>query len=123
MGIIPYKAITINYRFACPNKLSQYMQAGLAILANNLDFVRYVIDRYQCGLTYDVNDPDNFLRVINRLVDDVPFRQACQERARKMAMTEYNWENVSQPLYDTCARLVGLEQPAQKHSLLGSRVA
>jgi glycosyltransferase involved in cell wall biosynthesis len=123
VGIIPYKAVTINYRYACPNKLSQYMQAGLAILANNLDFVRYAVNRYQCGLIYDVNDPDNFLETINRLIYDAPFRGKCRKQAKEMAVREYNWENMSRELYDTCARLAGLDAPAEIHPVHLARVA
>jgi glycosyltransferase involved in cell wall biosynthesis len=123
VGVIPYKAVTVNYRFCCPNKLSQYMKAGLAILANELDFVRYAIDRFQCGLTYDVNDQRSILAAVNRLIDDKCFRHACQQQAKKMANQEYNWETVSQPLYETCARLTGLEVGKQGGQAPASRVA
>jgi glycosyltransferase involved in cell wall biosynthesis len=123
VGVIPYKACTINYRFACPNKLSQYMQAGLAILANNLDFVRFVVERYGCGLTYDVNNEDSVLAAIHRLIDDEAFRRACGERAKEAAITEFNWETLSRPLYDTCARLVGLELAGPSSATPLSRVA
>lgn len=105
VGIIPYKPVTVNYRYCCPNKLSQYMQAGLAILANNLDFVKATIDQYECGLAYDLNDPDLTLAAINRLIDDEAFRHACQRQSRMMAVGEYNWEKQSRDLYEACARL------------------
>ena len=123
VGIIPYKAVTVNYRFCCPNKLSQYMQAGLAILANELDFVKYAIERYQCGVTYDVNDPTNILAAINRLINDESFRHACQKQAKKMFVQEYNWENVSKSLYETCARLADLKTGAEHHEVKVARVA
>jgi glycosyltransferase involved in cell wall biosynthesis len=123
VGIIPYKAVTINYRYCCPNKLSQYMQAGLAILANDLDYVRAVINQYQCGLTYIINDENSVLKAINRFIHDDHFLRTCKVRAQKMAVQEYNWENLSQPLYDTCARLVGLAATGQGNEVMVSRVA
>ena len=35
VGVIPYMPTIINFRYCCPNKLSQYMQAGLPIMAGN----------------------------------------------------------------------------------------
>lgn len=109
IGIIPYKPVTINYRYCCPNKLSQYMQAGLAILANNSEFVKATIDRYQCGLTYSIEDAEGTLAVINRLINEEPFRHACQRQSRAMFVKEFNWEEQSRTLYEVCARLVDLE--------------
>jgi glycosyltransferase involved in cell wall biosynthesis len=110
VGLIPYRAAIINHQFCCPNKLSQYMQAGLAILANNLDFVKSIVEKYECGLIYDINNESQFLATILRLADDREFRLACQLRARKMVALEYNWEEVSKPLFAMCAQLVELDE-------------
>jgi hypothetical protein len=40
MSVIPAQASIINDRLACPNKLSQYLHAGLMVLANDLTYVR-----------------------------------------------------------------------------------
>jgi glycosyltransferase involved in cell wall biosynthesis len=123
VGVIPYKAVTINYRYCCPNKLSQYMQAGLAILANDLDYIKSVIERYQCGLTYDVNDETSIVSAIHRFIDDERFRRHCQRQARLMAIREYNWETISRPLYETCARLAGCDRVASANKEMSARRA
>lgn len=107
VGVIPYTAATINYRYCCPNKLSQYMQAGLAILANeHLEFLRDALDRYQCGLTYDAHDEARALAAVNRLIDDAALREVCQRRSRSTVGDEYNWQRQSVTLYKTCERLL-----------------
>ena len=37
IGVIPYKPTIINFRYCCPNKLSEYMQAGLPLMAGNTE--------------------------------------------------------------------------------------
>jgi glycosyltransferase involved in cell wall biosynthesis len=109
VGIIPYKAVTINYRYCCPNKLSQYMQAGLAIMTNSLDYVREIVERYECGVTYDVTSEGTIVAAANRLIEDEVFRRTCQRQGKKMAGLEYNWETLSRPLRSYFAQLAGLD--------------
>src|SRR3546814_5848658 len=45
VGVIPYNPVFPNHVMACPNKLDQYMQAGIAILSNNIPYVRHIIER------------------------------------------------------------------------------
>ena len=42
-AIIPYEPDHVNNRFSCPNKLSQYLAAGLPVITNQLDFVREIV--------------------------------------------------------------------------------
>ena len=44
VGIIPYRPTFPNHVMACPNKLSQYMQAGLAIFSNDIPYVREIVE-------------------------------------------------------------------------------
>lgn len=112
VGVIPYKPATVNYRYCCPNKLSQYMQAGLAILANHLDFVKATVEQYDCGLTYHSDNLDGALLAINRLIEDAAFRKTCQTHARLAVVKDFNWQVQSQELYRICAQLAELPPTA-----------
>ena len=70
VGIIPYRPIAINERLSCPNKLSQYLHAGLMIIANDLPYVRSVVERADVGLSYDSADLQTFANVVKRAVHD-----------------------------------------------------
>jgi glycosyltransferase involved in cell wall biosynthesis len=51
VGIIPYAASSINNRYCSPNKLSQYMAAGLPIVCNHdLEFVRSIVVENGLGI-------------------------------------------------------------------------
>ena len=92
VGLIPYKGDLPSYRFACPNKLSQYLHAGLAILANRIPYVEQVVARGQAGLCYDVDEPGSFARTVEGLTSDRPSVERFRRNAVGFARSEYNWE-------------------------------
>lgn len=92
VGLIPYKGDLPSYRFACPNKLSQYLHAGLAILANRIPYVEQMVARGQAGLCYDVNEPGAFARTAEALIADRPSVERFRRNALEFARREYRWE-------------------------------
>ena len=53
VGLVPYTPAGANYANCSPNKLSQYMAAGLPILANRTNFVAEVVEEAGSGLVLD----------------------------------------------------------------------
>ncbi len=92
IGIIPYKPVTLNYRLCCPNKLSQYLHAGLMIVANRTDYVAQVIEEEAVGLVYDSAEPQSLAAALRKAASDNAFRHACGARARKLGCTRFNWQ-------------------------------
>jgi len=92
VGLIPYKGDLPSYRFACPNKLSQYLHAGLAILANRIPYVEQVVARGHAGLCYDVDEPGAFARAVETLIADRPGVERFRRNALEFARREYSWE-------------------------------
>lgn len=107
VGVIPYVGPNLNHVYACPNKLSQYMQAGLAILAS--DEMRYVSEllvRYDCGRSYSPRRPSSLREQVHALVADPPGLATLQRNAFEAADRDYNWETVSRPYRDALEALV-----------------
>ncbi len=50
IGVIPYRPLIRNDQFSCPNKLSQYLHAGLMVVTNDLPYVKSVILDAGAGL-------------------------------------------------------------------------
>src|SRR5262249_44155012 len=65
--------VGLNFRLALPNKVFEYLAAGLPVLSADLPEVRALLDRYQCGLCFDPEDPRDIARVISQLAQDEPF--------------------------------------------------
>jgi glycosyltransferase involved in cell wall biosynthesis len=91
IGIIPYKGDLPSYRFACPNKLSQYMHAGLAVLTNDIPFVAEMVRTHELGWVYDVNRQGSFANAVAHALDPAGLQQR-RAQARATADTSYRWE-------------------------------
>ncbi|MDP9222311.1 MAG: glycosyltransferase [Actinomycetota bacterium] len=94
VGVIPYVGPSKNHLYASPNKLSQYMLAGLAILSNDLPYISSLISSYECGVTYNADDEVSLRRAVDRLVSDPESLQTMRERAFLAAKREFNWQTV-----------------------------
>src|SRR5262249_27940477 len=92
VGLIPYKTDSLNHRFACPNKLSQYLHAGLAILSNRLPYVEQLVREGTLGLCYDVRAAGSFAAAIRALTDDREAVESFKKNARSYAENHFNWE-------------------------------
>lgn len=110
VGVIPYGGKSINHMYACPNKLGQYLQAGLAILSNDLQFIREVVEEHDCGRVCRFEDPAAVAATVADLAQDVRSLQRMKENARVAAETAYNWAVVSRPYEEALKSL--LEAPS-----------
>lgn len=99
VGIIPYSQNTnLAYKYCCPNKLSQYMAAGIPILSNQLTEVAKVIEKAQCGMVVDFDEQASLIEAIHRF-GEVALRQKMGKASREYFLNQYNWEKKSEPLY------------------------
>lgn len=92
VGVIPYKPVAINDRFCCPNKLSQYLHAGLMIISNDLPYVKSVVEQAQAGLFYRSDDIYSLVRAVGRIAEDPKLLRQCKENALRFARDRFNWQ-------------------------------
>ncbi|MGE0385645.1 MAG: glycosyltransferase [Gammaproteobacteria bacterium] len=91
VGIVPYKPINENYRYCCPNKLSQYLHAGLMVLASRTEFVARTVEDNGVGLVYDAARAQTIVDALRRAAGDAGLREGCRARARALAEREFDW--------------------------------
>ncbi len=91
LGITLDKDTNINYKFSLPNKLFDYIQAGIPILASNLPEVRNVIETYQVGRISEDHNPENIAKHINEMLNDADANAIWRVNLEK-ASKELNWE-------------------------------
>ncbi|WP_166294306.1 glycosyltransferase family 4 protein [Bradyrhizobium sp. 2S1] len=98
VGIIPYLPSNINNKFCSPNKLSQYLAAGLPIVSNDLEFVKQVVVGNGLGLCIDFTKPDVLATALDKLAEDRPTLEAMSVRALDYFRRQFNWEAQSAQL-------------------------
>jgi glycosyltransferase involved in cell wall biosynthesis len=99
VGIVPYRPLIINDRLSCPNKLSQYLHAGLMVIANDLPYVKSVLAEADAGLFYDSANLDTFAAVVHQIVNDPVLLRRSRENALRFARDRFNWQVQSKTLY------------------------
>jgi glycosyltransferase involved in cell wall biosynthesis len=99
VGIIPYVPRILNDRFACPNKLSQYLHAGLMVLANDLPYVRSVIEEARAGIVYSSDDISSLRHAIDQIVQSPDLLTTSRANARRFAINRFNWQAFAGPLH------------------------
>jgi len=94
IGITMLEDICLNHRYALPNKLFDYIHAGLPVLGSDLDEVRRIIRRYDIGMTTDATDPEQIGRAMATMLHG-PDREIWKVNTRRAAET-FRWESASQ---------------------------
>lgn len=59
-----------NFYYALPNKIFEYLAAGLPILGADFPEVRRIVRRYEVGLCFDPDDPKSIAGQINRMIEN-----------------------------------------------------
>jgi glycosyltransferase involved in cell wall biosynthesis len=98
IGLIPAVNSCINTNFGFPNKLFEYMSAGLAIATTNLIDLRDLVTTNKLGVVFDINDKKETVLQINSLITDRQRLEECKRNSRHIAETEYNWLHTSRKL-------------------------
>ena len=99
LGFILDKDTNLNYRFCLPNKLFDFIQAGVPIVASRLVEVGKIIEKYQIGLFIPDHDPKSIAATIKEGLGDASRRAVWQQGLAKAA-EELCWENEQQVLLD-----------------------
>jgi glycogen synthase len=88
VGLIINRPVTLNDRLVLPNKLFEYLMAGLAVVVPRLPALEPVVEGV--GLTFAPGDPADLAAVLSRLAEDRASLQQMREEARRRALTRYN---------------------------------
>ncbi len=104
LGLSLDKDTNINYRFSLPNKIFDYIQSGIPVLASNLPEVRKVIEDYKVGCITDSHDPRQLAVLINKMLTD-PALQAMFKEHLPVAAKTLNWDREKDKLVNLIQHL------------------
>ncbi len=92
LGLSLDKNTNLNYRFSLPNKIFDYIQAGVPILASDLPEVKKIIEGYNIGCISPDHNIKNLATLMNKMIDNKEMRLTWQENL-KAASQELNWDH------------------------------
>jgi len=92
VGVSLDKDTNINYRYSLPNKIFDYMMAGVPQLVSRLPELEKIIKKYDTGLVADSHDPGHIASCIKTMVSDAGQWKQWQHNSL-VAARELCWEN------------------------------
>jgi len=94
-GLSLDKSTNMNYRFSLPNKLFDYISAGIAVIAGDLPEVTRIITENTCGVIIPEITPGEIAQAI-RLLQVNPDLIKVLRQNSVTASESLNWEGESQ---------------------------
>ncbi|GAB4131834.1 MAG: hypothetical protein Fur0041_02580 [Bacteroidia bacterium] len=96
-GITLDKDTNINYRYSLPNKIFDYIHAGIPVIASDLKEVAGIVRKYNVGIVIRDLTPQSLAKEIAAMLNAQEF-PVWKKNAEKAA-EELNWENEEQRLF------------------------
>ena len=100
IGVAPIIPDTPNNAASMPNKLFQYLAAGLPVVVSDLPQLRQVVEESGAGIAVDTRDPVALADGIGMLLGDRERLKELGRRAREAAEQRYNWAVAESVLLD-----------------------
>lgn len=101
LGVIPYERVGLNNYYAAPNKLFEYIAAGLPVIGSRFPELRRYLEGLDLGRTCDPN-PKDIAATANAILGDEELRARLAANAREAAK-RLVWEEESRKLVDLYA--------------------
>jgi glycosyltransferase involved in cell wall biosynthesis len=104
VGVIPYQAVDLNNYFTSPNKLFDFIQAAVPIVASDFPFLRKVILTHDLGVVARLDSPAAYAAALNGVLTRPDGGAALRDNLRRVA-PEYTWATQSRKLLAAYAAL------------------
>jgi glycosyltransferase involved in cell wall biosynthesis len=99
LGLSIDKPSVMNHKYSLPNKLFEYLHAGVPVLASRLTEQERIINQYDVGGFIEDHQPETIARKIKEIFADKEQLHRWKENTCKVR-EELNWENESKIVLD-----------------------
>jgi glycosyltransferase involved in cell wall biosynthesis len=104
VGVHPLRAGSPNHEMAMPNKLFEYLHAGLALVVSDVRSMAEVVRREHCGEVFHDGDPDDLARAVRAVLAD----PAAYRAGRAELVARLSWQGQEPALWAEYARVLGV---------------
>lgn len=98
LGVIPYRNVSLNNYLCSPNKVFEYMMAGLPMVVSDFPILRSFAE-LGIGFTFNPEDPKSIATAIDKVLGNDRLREKMSRTALDLARTKYNWEVEEKKLF------------------------
>jgi glycosyltransferase involved in cell wall biosynthesis len=105
IGVSPIQNISMSYYFSSPNKVFEYLMAGLPIAVSNFPEMKRIMSRHHVGEMFNPDDPKSIAKAVNKILTNEDYSKKLRANALRAAREEYNWEKESKKLINLYSKL------------------
>jgi glycosyltransferase involved in cell wall biosynthesis len=91
IGLSLDKDTNLNYRFSLPNKIFDYVAAGVPVLASPLPEIKSFVEKYGVGICIESHLPQHIGEMINYMLNSPDY--PVWKTNTKIASMENNWQS------------------------------
>jgi glycosyltransferase involved in cell wall biosynthesis len=84
-----------NHTDAMPNKLFEYMSAGIPVVASHFPLWKDIVEITNCGICVDPENPKSIELAITNLMNDSSKAEQMGKNGREAVIKNYNWDTQS----------------------------
>jgi|TARA_R110000751_G_scaffold78016_5_gene157254 glycosyltransferase involved in cell wall biosynthesis len=95
-----------NHIHSQPNKLFEYMAQGIPLVASNFDLWKSIIEKVNCGICINPNDPKAIAEAMEVLLSDTSKAKKMGENGRDAVLNIFNWESEEKKLIEIYQKLI-----------------
>lgn len=104
IGVHPMEGICLNHLLALPNKIFEYIQAGLPVIVSNLPEMSKIVHEYGVGEDFADRNASELAAKINGMLADTVMMERYKQAAI-IASQKLNWEREQEKLIRVYRRL------------------
>jgi len=93
-GLSLDKNTNLNYSFSLPNKVFDYISAGIPVIAGELPEIKKILLEYNCGVIIPEVTPEEISKVLKELRNNGGLLSVLKQNS-VIASESVNWENES----------------------------
>ena len=105
VGLTLDKDTNVNYRFSLPNKLFDYLQAGIAVIASGVVEVKNIVESYQVGRIIKSHNPSDIAQLMNEFIENEALLAELKRNATEAARS-LHWDEEKRNLTQMIDRFV-----------------
>ena len=105
-GLVTFLPVP-NHIEAQPNKMFEYMSAGIPVIGSNYPLWRSIIEGNECGICVNPEDKKSIAQAIDKLVSDKNLAESMGKNGIKAVNEKYNWAIEEKKLFKLYDELLG----------------
>lgn len=91
LGLSLIENISLSYYYALPNKLFEYIMAGVPSIVSNLPQMKEIVEKYNVGKVVEIDKHHDIINVIKEICENPDTKSSLKNNCLKAAY-ELNWE-------------------------------